>query len=59
MGLQNDMTREAYQIFVEKTSLKIYILKKKLKHTLASTKSCVPILTTVQPIAFAELRQRV
>lgn len=27
--------------------------------TLPSTKSCVPILTTVHPIAFAELRQRV
>lgn len=27
--------------------------------TLASTRSCVPMLTTVHPIAFAELRQRV
>lgn len=29
------------------------------KLTLPSTKSCVPMLTTVQPIALAELRQRV
>lgn len=27
--------------------------------TLPSTRSSVPMLTTVQPIAFAELRQRV
>lgn len=32
---------------------------KKIEPTLPSTKSCVPILTTVHPIAFAELRPRV
>lgn len=39
--------------------IKDYRELKLQKLTLPSTKSCVPMLTTVQPIALAELRHKV
>lgn len=35
------------------------MVDEKVELTLPSTRSLVPMLTTVQPIAFVELRQRV